>query len=148
MDPIEIIKEYARHPSVSTDPSYKEGMDGARNYVSGLLTEIGFEVEIIETALHPIILAERGGDPSWPHLVIYGHYDVQPADPFDLGESPPFEPEIRNGRIYARGTADNKGPVAVQIAALARLFKENPELIPIWRISSLGRPLSPPSNRR
>jgi acetylornithine deacetylase/succinyl-diaminopimelate desuccinylase-like protein len=92
------------------------------------LEKIGFRVEVVPTALHPIILAERGGDKSWPHIIIYGHYDVQPADPLDKWTSPAFEPVIRGRRIYARGAADNKGPQAVQFAALAKVFEENPNL--------------------
>jgi acetylornithine deacetylase/succinyl-diaminopimelate desuccinylase-like protein len=85
-------------------------------------------VEIVETELHPIILAARGGDPSWPHVIIYGHYDVQPPDPLDLWESAPFEPEVREGRIYGRGTADNKGPLMTHVAAVAKLLEAEPDL--------------------
>ena len=80
-DPVEKLKEFIRQPSVSTDPAYHEGMRGAQEFVSGLLGGMGFKVDVVPTSLHPIILAERGGDPSWPKVVIYGHYDVQPADP-------------------------------------------------------------------
>ena len=126
-DPLEAIKAYVRYPSVSTDPKYKDGMDGARNYIANLLKGIGFSIEIIETPLHPIVLAERSGDPSWPHIIIYGHYDVQPEDPVTQWASPPFEPEVRNRRLYGRGTADNKGPLMVHVAAVAQLLEENPE---------------------
>lgn len=128
-DPITIIRDYISHPSVSTDQAYAEGMRGARTYVSSLLEKLGFEVEEVATPLHPIVLAERGADhPEWPHVIIYGHYDVQPADPFDLWTGDPFKAEVRNGRIYGRGTADNKGPQAVQLAALARLLEKEPDL--------------------
>ncbi len=127
-DPVEAIKEYVKFPSVSTDSSFKNGMDGARAYVSNLLKNIGFEIDIIHTPLHPIILAKRDGESSWPHVIIYGHYDVQPADPLDLWQSSPFEPEIRNGYIYGRGVADNKGPLLVHIAAVARLLEKHPNL--------------------
>lgn len=125
-DPLEILNEYIRHASVSTDPAYALGMEGARAYSCACLTNLGFSVETVQTKLHPIILAERKGDPDAPHIVIYGHYDVQPADPFELWESEPFVPTVRDGRLYGRGAADNKGPVAVQLAALARVFLENP----------------------
>ena len=97
LDPIEALKEYIRFPSVSTDPAYADGMKGAREYATGLLQDIGFTVEVVETALHPILLAERFGDPAWPHIAIYGHYDVQPADPFELWTSEPFEPDGARG---------------------------------------------------
>lgn len=89
---------------------------------------MGLEVEIIETPLHPAVLATRSGPEEWPHVIIYGHYDVQPPDPLDLWETPPFEPVVRNGRLYGRGAADNKGPMMVHIAAVARLLEENPNL--------------------
>lgn len=127
-DPIEKLKEYVRCQSVSTDSAFGGGMERCRDFVAGLLAGIGFEVEIVKTPLHPVILAVRGGDPSWPHVVIYGHYDVQPADPVGLWKTPPFEPTIRDGRIYGRGTADNKGPFMVHVAAVASLLSEHPDL--------------------
>lgn len=128
INPLEALKEYIRFPSVSTDPAYADAMVGAREYASGLLEQLGFSVEVVQTDLHPIILAERLGDPAWPHVVIYGHYDVQPADPFELWTSDAFEPTVRDGRIYGRGTADNKGPTIVHMAALSRVLAEHPEL--------------------
>jgi acetylornithine deacetylase/succinyl-diaminopimelate desuccinylase-like protein len=89
-DPVAKLEEFIRHPSVSTDPGCRDGMRGARDFVAGLLGGMGFEVEVVPTALHPVVLAERGGDPSWPHVIIYGHYDVQPADPVALWKTPPF----------------------------------------------------------
>ena len=78
----------------------------------------------VQTPLHPIILAERGKERTdWPHVVIYGHYDVQPADPFELWTTPPFEPEVRAGRLYGRGTADNKGPPRGPICCIGRAVK-------------------------
>ncbi|PTY02705.1 peptidase M20 [Opitutaceae bacterium EW11] len=127
-DPVEKLKEYIRFPSISADPSAKEGMRGAREHVAGLLKSIGFDVEIVPTKLHPIVLAHRGGDPKWPHVIIYGHYDVQPADPLNLWHSKPFEPEIRGDRIYGRGSADNKGPLMVHITAVGRLLERDPKL--------------------
>jgi acetylornithine deacetylase/succinyl-diaminopimelate desuccinylase-like protein len=127
-DPVEKLKEFVRHPSVSADPKFKEGMKGAREFVAGLLREMGFAVEIVPTKLHPIILARRGGDEHWPQVIIYGHYDVQPADPLNLWTTPAFEPVERGGRLYGRGTADNKGPLMTHIAAVAQLLGKNPRL--------------------
>ena len=126
--PIEILKDYIRFPSVSTDPVYTEGMLGARKFVTGLLEQLGFTVEVVDTDLHPILLADRIGDPTWPHIVIYGHYDVQPADPFDLWTDDPFNPIERDDRLYGRGAADNKGPTIVHMAALSRVLAANPNL--------------------
>jgi len=127
-DYVEKLKEFIRFPSVSTDSKFKEGMAGSQRFVSELLGSLGFKVEVVETDIHPIVLASRGGDPSWPHVVIYGHYDVQPADPLALWRTPPFEPTIIGNRIYGRGAADNKGPLMTNIAAVAQLLEENPKL--------------------
>ncbi len=127
-DPVEKLKEYVRHASVSADPAFAEGMRGARDWVAGLLTSIGFAVEIVPTALHPVIVAKRGSDPRWPHVIIYGHYDVQPPDPLELWETKPFDPVVRNGRMYGRGTADNKGPLMAHLTAVGRLLERDPRL--------------------
>ena len=127
-DPVEALKEFIRQPSVSADPAFKAGMHGARDFIAGLLGRIGFEVEIVPTLLHPVILAERTGPDSWPHVIIYGHYDVQPADPLHLWESPAFDPVVRGDRLYGRGAADNKGPLLTHVAAVARLLERRPDL--------------------
>jgi acetylornithine deacetylase/succinyl-diaminopimelate desuccinylase-like protein len=127
-DPVEKLKEFIRHPSVSTDSAAREGMKGAQQFVADLLKSLGFTVEVVKTELHPIVFAQRGGDASWPHIVIYGHYDVQPADPLNLWKTPAFEPTIVGNRIYGRGAADNKGPLLTNIAAVAQALEENPRL--------------------
>lgn len=127
-DPVEKLKEFVRHPSVSTDPHQVEGMRGARTFVADLLGSLGFDVETIETGLHPVILARREGLPDRPHVIIYGHYDVQPPDPLELWTTPAFEPVERDGRLWGRGAADNKGPLLTLIAAVARLLERNPRL--------------------
>jgi acetylornithine deacetylase/succinyl-diaminopimelate desuccinylase-like protein len=127
-DPLEKLKEFVRFPSVSADPKCRDGMRGALEFTAGLLKSIGFAVEVAPTALHPIILAHRGGEPSWPHVIVYGHYDVQPPDPLNLWQTPPFDPAIRGNRIYGRGSSDNKGPLLTNIAAVGRLFEANPRL--------------------
>ena len=127
-DPIEALTNYVRCPSVSADSSYADGLKAAREFAAGQLQDLGFEVDIIKTPKHPIIFAERGGDPSWPCVLIYGHYDVQPADPFELWDSPAFEPRVRDGRIFGRGSADNKGPQIVHMTALGRVLTKHPEL--------------------
>jgi acetylornithine deacetylase/succinyl-diaminopimelate desuccinylase-like protein len=127
-DPIEKLKEFIRHPSISADSRARSGMRGAQELVSGLLASLGFKVEVVSTALHPIVLAQRGGDERWPHVVIYGHYDVQPADPLEKWKTPPFEPTIVGNRIFGRGAADNKGPLLTNIAAVAQALEANPQL--------------------
>ena len=127
-NPLETLQAYAAFPSVSTDPDYAEGMAGARKFAASLLEQLGFRVEVVETERHPILYAERIGDPDWPHVVLYGHYDVQPADPFERWSSEPFEPVVRDGKLYARGAADNKGPTIVHMAALSRVLAAHPDL--------------------
>jgi acetylornithine deacetylase/succinyl-diaminopimelate desuccinylase-like protein len=127
-DPVEMLKEYVRHGSVSADPQFKTGMAGAQQFLTGLFKGIGFAVELVPTALHPVLVAKRGDNPAWPHVIIYGHYDVQPPDPLDQWKTPPFEATIKGERIYGRGTADNKGPLLVHITAVARLLEKNPNL--------------------
>ncbi|MGF1483189.1 MAG: M20/M25/M40 family metallo-hydrolase [Opitutales bacterium] len=131
-DPVAFISEYARFPSVSTDPAYADGMRGAREYAAAQLRALGFAVEEIATPLHPVLLATfNASRTDLPHLVFYGHYDVQPANPDSPDEDwtrPPFEPYVDGERLFARGAADNKGPQGVQFAALARVLAETPEL--------------------
>jgi acetylornithine deacetylase/succinyl-diaminopimelate desuccinylase-like protein len=127
-DPVEKLKEFIRHPSVSTDANSREGMQGAQTFVSNLLRSLGFKVDVVPTDLHPIVFAQRSGDASWPHVVIYGHYDVQPADPLNLWKTPAFEPTLIGNRLYGRGAADNKGPLMTIITAVARLLEANPNL--------------------
>lgn len=127
-DPVEKLKEFIRHPSVSTDAGFVAGMKGAQEFVSGLLASIGFSVEVVKTERHPIVLAQRGGDPAWPHVLIYGHYDVQPADPLSLWKTPAFEPTVIGNRIFGRGAADNKGPLMSIIAAVGQLLEDHPRL--------------------
>lgn len=126
-DPVEALKRYVSHPSVSADPSFSDGVAGARDCACAMLRELGFSVDLVETPIHPVIVATRG-DPSWPGLVIYGHYDVQPPDPLNLWSADPFEAVQRDGRLYGRGAADNKGPQIVHMAALARALQKNPYL--------------------
>lgn len=127
-DPLDSLIEFTKHASVSTDPDQKEGMEGAREFVTSRLEGLGFSVEVVKTALHPIVFATRGDNPDWPHVLIYAHYDVQPADPLELWKTGPFEPEVRNGKIYGRGVCDNKGPFVVQISAIAKVLEKHPDL--------------------
>lgn len=128
LDPLQTLKTFVSFPSVSADPAFAAGMQGARDFLAQLLRGMGLTVEVVPTDLHPIILARREGPPEWPHVIIYGHYDVQPPDPLALWTTPPFEPTERDGRLYGRGTADNKGPLTAHLAALDRVLRSNPDL--------------------
>lgn len=129
---IQLLTEYVSYPSISNNPDYAEGMLGARQFVRRRLGELGFTVEECQTPLHPVVLARRGhdqpGSADWPHLLIYGHYDVQPAEPLELWTRPAFSADIRDGRIYGRGAADNKGPFIVHTMALENLLRRRPDL--------------------
>lgn len=127
-DPIDVIKELVSQPSVSTNPDYADGMQGTRDVLTRLFGGMGLAVEVIPTSRHPVILATRTGPDSWPHVVIYGHYDVQPPDPLDEWDSPAFTPTLKGTRLYGRGVADNKGPMMAHVTAAARLLEEDPEL--------------------
>ncbi|MDR2862317.1 MAG: M20/M25/M40 family metallo-hydrolase [Puniceicoccales bacterium] len=128
MDAVRVISDYVRFPSVSTDPAFAAGMAGARDFAAKLLADAGLSVEVVPTPLHPIVLGRRPGPASWPHVVLYGHYDVQPADPLELWTSPPYQATVRNGRLYGRGAADNKGPHTIGLLGLTKLLRRRPDL--------------------
>lgn len=103
------LRELLCIPSVSTDPAYRADIDRAADWVAGRLGALGLATERIPTDGHPLIYAETPRVEGAPTALVYGHYDVQPADPFDLWVSPPFEPTVRDGNLYARGATDDKG---------------------------------------
>ena len=107
-----------RIPSVSARSEHAADVRRAAEWVRDSLARIGFEASINETPGHPIVLAEWRNAPGAPTVLVYGHYDVQPAEPLDLWLSPPFEPTIRDGRIYARGSVDDKGQLFLHVKAL------------------------------
>ncbi len=112
-----------RIPSVSADPKFKNDVRRAAIFVKEKLDHAGADsVEICETAGHPIIYGEKTIDVSLPTVLVYGHYDVQPADPYELWDSPPFEPTIKNDKIYARGASDDKGQMYMHIKALETML--------------------------
>lgn len=119
------LYDFLKIPSVSTDSAFKEDVKKAGQYVYDYLKEIGFShLETIETKGHPIIYGEyKGAGQEAPTVLLYGHYDVQPADPYDEWESDPFIPEERNGRIYARGASDDKGQVFMHLAVFEAFMK-------------------------
>ena len=118
---LESLETYLRLPSVSTDGAYEDGMEAARAWLEAHLGEIGFgEVRRLDGGGHPALFAERLDAPDGaPTLLVYAHYDVQPPDPVDAWTSPPFEPTVRDDRLYARGASDDKGPALIALHALA-----------------------------
>ncbi len=107
-------------PSISTDPDYADNVERCAQWVSEHLRQIGVDtVEVHSTEGHPIVYAEHLSAPDdAPTLLIYGHYDVQPPDPIDKWDSPPFEPEVRDGKIFARGATDDKGQLFAHLKAI------------------------------
>jgi acetylornithine deacetylase/succinyl-diaminopimelate desuccinylase-like protein len=131
---LDALKEWLRIPSVSTLPEHKDDVRAAAQWLVSFLQQAGLaQVEIIETPGHPIVYAEwMQAGPQAPTVLIYGHYDVQPVDPVEKWETPPFEPTIKSGpdgdRLYARGASDDKGQIFVHVAAVAALLQNRGSL--------------------
>jgi len=113
------LLELLRIPSVSADSTFKGDVRRAAEFVKDKLQAAGLDnAQLFETPGHPIVYAEKLIDPMKPTVLVYGHYDVQPADPYELWHTPPFEPTIRNERIYARGACDDKGQFYMHVKAI------------------------------
>lgn len=119
------LVDYVRRPSIS---AYGEGIAETADYISGVMRGIGLKVELLPTPRWPMVYGERIESASLPTVLIYGHYDVQPPDPLDAWVSPPFEPTIRHGRLYARGVGDNKGQHFANLLAIETLMTLNDRL--------------------
>ncbi|CAN5154766.1 dipeptidase [soil metagenome] len=118
--------ELLRIPSVSADSRSAGDVRKAAEYVVGKLKSAGADkVELMETKGHPIVYGEKIIDPKKPTVLVYGHYDVQPPDPLNLWNTPPFEPTVRDGKIYARGACDDKGQVYMHVKAFEIMMKHN-----------------------
>jgi len=118
------LLDLLRIPSVSADPKYKADVARCAEAVKKRMEEAGLDkVEICSTPGHPIVYGEKIIDPAKPTVLVYGHYDVQPPDPLDLWHSGPFEPVIKDGMIYARGSADDKGQFYMHVKAIETMIK-------------------------
>ncbi|MCJ8164815.1 dipeptidase [Pontibacter sp. E15-1] len=118
------LLDMLRIPSVSADPKFKGDVLRTAEFVKQRLIEAGADhVELCETAGNPIVYGEKIIDPSLPTVLVYGHYDVQPADPYELWTSPPFEPVIKDGKIYARGACDDKGQMYMHVKAFETMVQ-------------------------
>jgi len=121
---VERLLDLVRIPSVSTDPAYEQGMVQARGVLLARLRDMGLvDVQTLEVGGHPALYGEWLAASDRPTLLVYGHYDVQPPDPLEQWHSPPFEPEIRDGRIYGRGVSDDKGPSSIALETLAAFLR-------------------------
>ncbi|MCG3137581.1 MAG: Succinyl-diaminopimelate desuccinylase [Phycisphaerae bacterium] len=119
---IERLNSWLRIPSISTASEHRQDVQQAAGYIRQILDQAGMRTERWETARHPAIFAE-GGSADGPTVLIYGHYDVQPAGDAKLWHSPPFEPTLREGALYARGTADDKGQILAHVLAVEAWLK-------------------------
>jgi acetylornithine deacetylase/succinyl-diaminopimelate desuccinylase-like protein len=118
------LKELIAIPSVSTNPENRQDVRRCAQWISDHLQSIGMQnIQIFPTAGHPIVYADWLNAPDKPTVLFYGHYDVQPVDPIDLWTSPPFEATMRDGNLYARGTADDKGQVFIHFKAIEAYMK-------------------------
>jgi acetylornithine deacetylase/succinyl-diaminopimelate desuccinylase-like protein len=119
---LEELKEFLRIPSISTLPEHKGDVERAAQFVAKSMRDAGLEnVEVIPTAKHPLVYADWLHAAGKPTVLCYGHYDVQPADPLELWKTPPFEPVLRDGNLFARGSADDKGQMYMHIKAVEAL---------------------------
>ena len=118
--------ELLRIPSVSADPKFKSDVLKAAEYLKKKLADAGMDnTELLSTDGNPIVYGEKIIDASKPTVLVYGHYDVQPADPYELWDSPPFEPVIKNEKIYARGACDDKGQTYMHVKAIEAMIANN-----------------------
>ncbi len=121
--------EFLRIPSVSARSEHDADTRAAAAWLAERITAAGLTVEVLDTPGHPVVLGEwRGAPAGAPTVLIYGHYDVQPVEPLEEWSSPPFEPDVRDGRIYARGSADDKGQVFMHVKAMEAHLKAGGKL--------------------
>jgi acetylornithine deacetylase/succinyl-diaminopimelate desuccinylase-like protein len=125
---LDLLFEFLRFQSVSTKPERAPEMRACAQWLCALLRHGGFQAEVAETGGHPALLARGPEAPGKPTVLIYGHYDVQPEEPLNLWTSPPFEPAIRNRRVFARGSTDNKGQILAHILGAIHLLREEGSL--------------------
>src|SRR5438094_366604 len=113
------LSDFLRIPSVSTNPSHNADCRAAAEWVAGELRRLGCrEVQFLASDTHPVVWGVGPEVPGAPTLLIYGHYDVQPSEPLDEWTTPPFQPTVRDGKLFARGAADDKGQVFCLLKAI------------------------------
>src|ERR1700733_15232063 len=126
---VDELIEFLRIPSISADPQHAADVRRNAEYLAEAARKAGFHhAEIIETAGHPAVYAERLVDPKLPTALIYGHHDVQPVDPINEWRTSPFEPEVRDGNLYGRGAVDDKGQVWMPLKAVEAVLAVSGEL--------------------
>ncbi len=125
---LEDLFSFLRFASISTDSNHSGDVRACAEWLIDKLNHMGLDTELHETAQHPIVVARNKHVAGKKTCLIYGHYDVQPVDPVELWDSPPFEPEIRDGRIWARGATDNKGQMLAHVLGVEQSLEEDGEL--------------------
>jgi len=125
---LEDYYSFLRFPSVSTDDQYAERLGACAQWLVEKLTSIGLETQLVPTCGYPIVWARNKHQPGRRTVLIYGHYDVQPADPLELWDSPPFEPVLKDGYVFARGATDNKGQILAHILGIQETIEQEGEL--------------------
>lgn len=127
-EPVEELKAFLRFPSISTQPEHASDLASCAEWLREKLSGIGLAAAVHSTPGSPVVVASTPRDPSKRTVLIYGHYDVQPPDPLEGWTTPPFEPRVEGGRIYARGAADNKGQIFAHILGVAETLREKGNL--------------------
>ncbi len=123
------LLDFLRFPSISALPAHPGDVQRTAQWAESRMKAAGIEsVRILPTGGHPVVYGDWLHAPGMPTVLIYGHFDTQPADPLDLWDNPPFEPLLRNGRIYARGASDDKGNMFIPILAAEAMLKTSGKL--------------------
>ncbi|MFQ3671316.1 MAG: dipeptidase [Verrucomicrobiia bacterium] len=125
---LETFFQFLRFPSVSAQSQHNPDTAACAHWLRDLFTRIGLDASVHPTPGHPIVLARNPHRPNRPHVLIYGHYDVQPPEPLDLWTSPPFEPTLAHGIVTARGATDNKGQILAHILGVAETLRHDGQL--------------------
>jgi acetylornithine deacetylase/succinyl-diaminopimelate desuccinylase-like protein len=125
---LEDFYTFLRFPSISTDDNYSERVSECAHWLVEKLTGIGLKAELVPTPGHPVVWARNQHRQGRPTVLIYGHYDVQPPDPLELWDSPPFEPVLKDGYVFARGATDNKGQILSHILGIQETIEQSGDL--------------------
>jgi acetylornithine deacetylase/succinyl-diaminopimelate desuccinylase-like protein len=125
---LEDLFAFLRFPSISTDSCHSGEMRACAEWLRAKLAAMGLASELHETPKHPVVLARNPHQPGRRNVLVYGHYDVQPVDPLRLWTHDPFDPQIRNGRIWARGATDNKGQMLAHVLGVETMLREHGDL--------------------
>ena len=126
---LEDYYSFLRFPSISTDEDYSEKVAECAHWLVEKLTGMGLETQLVPTPGHPVVWARNKHKPGRRTVMIYGHYDVQPPDPLELWESPPFDPVLKDGFVFARGATDNKGQILAHILGVQETLEKDGDLL-------------------